>query len=390
MSVVALIPRTQKSETMQNVKKKAISRRSILSLTGAALAVPLYARTSFATSNRELSIFFWSDELPQSVLDGFERETGITVNFTGYGSNDEMMARLQLTGGKGFDIVSPTASRRLAYEELGWFQPWNIAHLPMDRMSSQGISIAKAWDFDGDGPQWLPHVWGAWGIGWRTDLWRPAGQMPSYGDIWDEANSGRTMGHPLGLYRGTGLWLEAQGIVPRGSLDASYTSPAEFRPVWDQISDYCLPRKSRLRLLWSNADMQRQGFMVDGVVLGLTWDGPPTAMANEGLPVTYRSPREGAQGWVDGMSLLKSSQNVHAAHAFVEYVTRPEVAGGALTEHGYNTFILGATQFASARYSESFRNAYPEDALQKLWFTPTRPNWAVELENEYVNRFKAA
>lgn len=310
--------------------------------------------------------------------------------FSGYGSNDEMMARLLLTNGTGFDIVSPTASRRFSFAELGWFRPWDLAQIPIDRMSPQGIAVAQTWDFDGDGPHWLPHVWGAWGIGWRTDLWHPVDNMPSYGDIWDEVHAGRTMGHPLGLYRGTALWMEAKGDLPRGSLDACYLSPEQFRTVWDQIANYCMPRKDGLRLLWSNADMQRQGFMVDGVVLGLTWDGPPTAMANEGLPVTYRSPREGAQGWVDGMSLLKSSHNVEAAHAFVEYVTRPEVAGAALTEHGYNTFIRGAIQFASARYSESFRDAYPEDALQKLWFTPARPNWALELENQYINRFKAA
>lgn len=35
-----------------------VSRRRLLGMAGTALAAPLYARTSFAASNRELSIFF--------------------------------------------------------------------------------------------------------------------------------------------------------------------------------------------------------------------------------------------------------------------------------------------------------------------------------------------
>jgi spermidine/putrescine transport system substrate-binding protein len=370
--------------------RQAFSRRNVLNMTGAALAAPFYVRSSYAGSNRELSILFWSDELPRSVLDGFERETGIRVNFSGYGSNEEMMARLQLTDGTGFDIASPSHTRGSVWREANWSQPWDSSSIIADRLSPQGIDLANGWDFDGTGSHWIPHVWGAHGMAWRTDLWQPDALMPSYADIWDEANAGKTMGHARGLYFGTARWMEATGELPVGSLRVSYTSREAFVSIWDHLASFCMPRKGSLRLLWTNADMQRQGFMVDGVVLGQTWDGPPTAMRNEGLPVVYRSPREGAMGWVDGMSLLKSSQNVEGAHAFLEYVTRPEVAGAALNEHGYNTFVRGATKHAGARYRENFMDAYPGDALEKLMFIPERPNWAIELENEYLNRFRAA
>ena len=42
----------------------------------------------------ELNLFAWSEYIPQSVLDGFTKETGIEVNYETYASNEEMLAKL--------------------------------------------------------------------------------------------------------------------------------------------------------------------------------------------------------------------------------------------------------------------------------------------------------
>ncbi len=35
-----------------------------------------------ATSNETLNLYNWSEYMPQEILDGFEEETGISVNYT--------------------------------------------------------------------------------------------------------------------------------------------------------------------------------------------------------------------------------------------------------------------------------------------------------------------
>ena len=42
----------------------------------------------------ELNLFAWSEYVPQSVIDGFTKETGIQVNYETYASNEEMLAKL--------------------------------------------------------------------------------------------------------------------------------------------------------------------------------------------------------------------------------------------------------------------------------------------------------
>lgn len=52
----------------------------------------------------ELNIFNWSDYIPQPVIEEFERRYNIKVNYSSYGSNEEMLAKM-MAGGNGYDVV---------------------------------------------------------------------------------------------------------------------------------------------------------------------------------------------------------------------------------------------------------------------------------------------
>ncbi|HEX2861253.1 MAG TPA: extracellular solute-binding protein, partial [Lacunisphaera sp.] len=55
----------------------------------------------------ELNLFGWSEYVPQDVLDGFTKETGIKVNFESYDSNEAMLSKL-VAGGGNYDLVQPS------------------------------------------------------------------------------------------------------------------------------------------------------------------------------------------------------------------------------------------------------------------------------------------
>ena len=55
----------------------------------------------------ELNLFGWSEYIPQPVLDGFTKETGIKVNFETFASNEELLSKL-VAGGGSYDLVQPS------------------------------------------------------------------------------------------------------------------------------------------------------------------------------------------------------------------------------------------------------------------------------------------
>ncbi|MEQ9242636.1 extracellular solute-binding protein [Roseovarius indicus] len=374
--------------------KSNLTRRSVLrgatTMGAAALAAPLYSKSALASSG-EINILMWSDYLPEKFIADFEGETGIKINYTGIGSNEEIINKMKATKGQGFDIVSPTNNRSLQWEPLELLQPFDMSKVNIDAVNPAMAKIGTdAWNFGGEGVHWLPHIWGTEGIAYRTDLWLPSGDAPSYGDVWSEENAGKTMGRAHSMMLGAGLYMEASGQMEPGSVWSAYNDEETMRKVWTQIADWTIERKNRIKLIWNDADTQKNGLLNEGVIVGQTWDGPPLALKSAGEPVHYQAPVEGAMAWVDGMSVPIGAQNMEQIYAFIDFAYQQEPAGVAIDSHGYNSPVLGADQYSGDTYKKNFAEAYPGDSLANLNPWPAEAPWYAEVRTEFVNKFKSA
>lgn len=379
---------------MTNTTKAGISRRTFAkgaAVAGAAtLAAPAYVKNALSSSG-EVNILMWSDYLPPSFIEAFTAETGITVNYTGIGSNEEIINKMKATSGQGFDIVSPTNNRNLQWEPLGLLQPVDLNRVAIEAVNPAMADIGPTgWNFEGKGSHWLPHIWGTEGIGWRTDLWTPEGDAPSYGDVWKEENAGKTMGRAHSMLLGAGLYMETIGELEPGSIWKAYESEDAMRPVWEKVTAWCIARKGNIKVLWNDADTQKNALLNEGVIVGQTWDGPPLALKSAGEPVMYQAPVEGSMAWVDGLSIPVGAENIDQLYAFIEFSFRPEPAGKAIDQHGYNSPVLGADQFAGDAYKQNFADAYPGDSLKNLNPWPAEAPWYAEIRTEYANKFENA
>ena len=375
-------------------KTAGTSRRSFAkgaAATGlAVLAAPAYIKNALSSSG-EVDILMWSDYLPPEFIEAFTAETGITVNYTGIGSNEEIINKMKATSGQGFDIVSPTNLRNLQWEPLELLQPFDMTRVPIDKVNPAMAKIGPtSWDFGGKGSHWLPHIWGTEGIGWRTDLWTPADDGPSYGDVWAEENAGKTMGRAHSMLLGAGLYMETIGELEPGDMWKAYESEENMRPIWEKVTAWAIERKGNIKVIWDDADTQKNALLNEGVIVGQTWDGPPIALKNDGEPVMYQAPKEGSMAWVDGMSIPVGAKNIDQIYAFIDFAYKAEPAGKAIDQHGYNSPVLEADQYAGAAYKKNFAEAYPDDSLAKLNPWPAEPPWYAEVRTEYSNKFSNA
>jgi spermidine/putrescine transport system substrate-binding protein len=337
---------------------KRFNRRWVLKAGAAAGAVgmagPAYISSALAAG--EINILMWSDYLPDSFIAAFTAKTGIKVNYTGIGSNEEIINKMKANKGQGFDIISPTNNRNLQWGPLELLQPIDMNRVPIDKVNPAMAKIGPdGWNFNGKGSHWLPHIWGTEGIGWRTDLWAPEGGAPSYGDVWSEANAGKTMGRPHSMMLGAGLYMETIGELDKGAIWSAYESEENMRKVWGKVTDWCIARKKNIKLLWNDADTQ-----------------------------------EGSMAWVDGMAIPVGAKNIDQIYAFVEFAYLAEPAGKAIDSHGYNSPVLGADAHTGDQYKKNFAEAYPGDSLANLNPWPAEAPWYADVRTEHVNKFKSA
>ena len=372
-----------------------INRRKLLK-SGAALSAaavgPWVISPKALASSGEVNVLMWSDYLPEGYLADFEGKTGIKVNYTGIGSNEEIINKMKATKGAGIDICSPTNMRSGQWVDLELLQPWDMAKITtIENVNPTMLKVGDTeWNFGDKGSHWLPQIWGTEGIGWRTDLWSPADGVPSYGDVWSEENKGKTMIRAHSGMLGAGLHMETIGELEPGDMWKAYENEDEMRRVWGKVTDWCISKKSHLKLIWNDADTQKNGLLNDGVICGQTWDGPPLALKSQGEPVTYQAPKEGAMAWVDGMSLSGASDNIDQVYEFVNFAFDPVPAGKAIDDHGYNSAVLGADQNAADQYKKNFSEAYPGEALSNLNPWPKEPQWYADVRTEFEEKFKSA
>ena len=76
-----------------------------------------------------MSIATWPNYHDPKTFENFKKETGVAVEVNVFGSNEEMLAKLQ-AGATGWSLFVPTNYTISTYKKLGIIEPIDMAKLP--------------------------------------------------------------------------------------------------------------------------------------------------------------------------------------------------------------------------------------------------------------------
>ena len=127
---------------------------------GAALALSIVTAAGQAAAEGELHVYNWGDYINPAVLDKFSEVHDVKVTLDTYGSNEEMLAKIQ-AGATGYDIVFPSVHMHdiMATLDLLWQSDIN-QHPDFKNIDPQFLR-AKS---DPEGAWCLPYAYGSVGI----------------------------------------------------------------------------------------------------------------------------------------------------------------------------------------------------------------------------------
>src|SRR5438132_505209 len=92
------------------------------------------------------------------------------------------------------------------------------------------------------------------------------------------------------------------------------------------------------------------------------------AEARNGIEVAYSIPKEGAQLWFDNLAIPRDARNVAEAHAFIDYLQKPEVAAKNSNVVAYANGNLASQKFIDKAVLED-RTIYPDEATMSRLYT---------------------
>lgn len=375
---------------------KAFSRRTLLQSAAAAGALtaggPLMAKRALSSSG-EVNVYAWSDYIWPDMIEAFEKDSGIKVNLSKYGSNDEVLTKLKTSGGKGFDLVFPSVTYGPAWYDAGdLLQPVDESKVAVDRV------IPALWEKSADlGAVFrrkrylVPYDWGTEAILYDSSKRDYKYGELSYGTLWEDDNKGLVTVRQKSALTAIGLYLDHIGEVPSNNMHDTYESEEKFRAVYDKSLAFAIEHKPWVRQFWNNTQETLNAFQQNNCVIGQCWDGPSLRLMSESdKKYRYLMPAEGGMTWLDTMGIPAGAENVEQAYAFVNHLLTPQMGGTFANQSGYNSAVKGAEEYLKPESKENFQLAYPGDAIEKLWWYPPEPAWWVAARSEYVDKWNAA
>ena len=368
-----------------------ISRRNFVkgaAIAGAVAATPFSAHTLMA-ANKQLRIYAWAGYITDEMLADLQAKTGINATFTPYGTNDELMNSLRATDGNGFDIIMPTVDRVPGYVDYGLVQPLDISRINWDGCLDSAMTGSEVGGVINDKRYFAPSDWGTEAITYNTQEATVDPKNLSYGDLWRPEHLGGVAVRGHSALIGIGLWLEKIDKLPLPLLDA-FKNEKAMRANFDVILKVATKHKNAIAQFWSTENEAQGAFRTNGAIIGQTWDSTAFILKNEGEPIAYGAPKEGALAWMEGFVIPKNANNIDAVYEFINWYYTPEAGAMFVKATGYNSTAVGAEALLPAATKQFFKDSYSEDDLANLWWWPIQEPWYVALRNEYQDRYLSA
>jgi spermidine/putrescine-binding protein len=279
-----------------------------------------------AEEEKVLNLFAWSEYIPQAVLDGFSEETGIRVNYDAYSSNEEMYAKIS-AGASGYDVIQPSdywvgvMSRQGLLEELDLSKIPNMANVDPD----------LPYDLYDPGHKYsVPYQWGSASLAVNTDA--VTEPIDSYMDLWDPAFEGRIV-----------LLDDERQVIGMALLALGYSPNTTDAAELEEAKDLMLQLVPNIRLF--DSDTPSTAMLTGEADLGLIWNGEASIAHAEDPAITFVYPQEGTIFWYDNMAIVKGAEHPEAAHAFMNYILRPEVSVLITAEFPYSNPNAAALEY---------------------------------------------
>lgn len=97
-----------------------------------------------ANLGTRLELTTWPNYHNLENFEAFTKKTGVNINTSIFGSNEEMLAKLQ-AGGTGWDVFVPTNYTISTYVKLGLIEPLDLSRLPnFDQASYEARFLAES------------------------------------------------------------------------------------------------------------------------------------------------------------------------------------------------------------------------------------------------------
>ena len=283
----------------------------------------------------ELYVYNWGEYIDEDVISQFEEETGITVVYDLFETNEEMYPVIE-AGAVNYDVVCPSDYMIQKMRENDLLAELNFDNIPnIDQIDPAYMEMSQS--FDPENKYSVPYCWGTVGILYNTRLLDELG-VPAptkWADLWDERLSGEILmqdsvrdAFMVALKKdGYSMNSESKDELEQAKQELIDQKPLVQAYVIDQVRDKMIGGEAAVGVIYSGEMLYIQDEVAN---LGLDYN------------LEYVIPEEGTNLWLDSWVIPKNAKNKENAEKWIDFMCRPEIAKANFEYITYPTPNKGA------------------------------------------------
>ncbi|MBQ9755994.1 MAG: extracellular solute-binding protein [Clostridia bacterium] len=320
------------------------------------------------TPNGEITVFSWEDYIEEGedgangVLEDFEKEyPNVKVNYYSFATNEEMYNEL-LKDPTAVDVICPSEYMILKMKNEGLIKPYAVP----DNFKTYGSPYIKdVFEEIGlntnDGKTYaVGYMWGTMGLIYNADKFTPE-DFDSWTNLYQDKFYGKiTIKDSL-----RDSYIMAIAIVYKDELlelknqleNSQITEDAYKTQLFDLFNRTDAETVDKVEKALIQLKPHLYGFEVDAgkndlltgkIDVNFAWSGDAVYSMweadNVGKNLRYVVPKEGSNVWFDGWVMTKHA-NENASRAFIDFMSRPDIAVRNMDYVGYTSCVAGAEVF---------------------------------------------
>lgn len=265
-----------------------------------------------------LNVYNWGDYIAPEVIEEFEEEYGIKVNYSTFDTNEDMYVKVK-SGGNSYDVLFPSdyIIEKMIKEDM--LLKLDMNNIPNYKNIDEKF---KNLDFDPDNEYSVPYMWGTLGIIYNKNA--VTDKVESWDILWDEKYSGQILmlnsqrdSIAISLKRlGYSMNSTDKDELQKAKEELIKQKPLVYAYVGDEVKDL---------MIGEEAD------------IGVVWSGDAVYMMGENENLDYVVPKEGSNLWFDNMVIPSTSKHKKEAELFINFMCRPDIALKNTEYIGYST-----------------------------------------------------
>ena len=296
-----------------------------------------------------LHVYNWSDYIDPAVVRDFEAQHQVKVIYDTFASNEELLAKMQ-AGGQQYDVIFPSDYMVEIMVEEQLLAP--IDHTKIPNFKGMDPKFQDP-PYDPQSAHSVAFTYGTSGIGYNEAA--IGGSLDSWSALWDPAFAKRV----LLLDDMRESFAIAYKMLGYSIND---TDPAHL----EEAKDLLLKQKDIL--LKYESSMNKDLLLNEEALISHYWAGDMYQVIDEAEGFAFTIPKEGAVLFTDCMAIPQSAPHKELAHAFINHILDPQMAGRVINEIWYAMPIPAALPYVDEEIRND-ENIFPsEEVLSRCEF----------------------